>query len=69
MLLVLTGCYAVVVPGIERLSLQVLALDFDLEGTRAVTASKDGTWAVWNINVRYAQDEDPKVRNLVSKIR
>ena len=66
MLLVLTGCYAVVVPGIERFTLQVLALDFDLEGTRAVTASKDGTWAVWNINVRYAQDEDPKVRNLVS---
>jgi len=25
-----------------------------------VTASKDGTWRVWNINVRYHQQEDPK---------
>lgn len=25
-----------------------------------VTASKDGTWCVWNINVRYHQQEDAK---------
>ena len=25
-----------------------------------VTASKDGTWRVWNIDVRYHQQEDAK---------
>jgi hypothetical protein len=35
---------------------------FSPEGNKAVTASKDKTWAVWNLDVRYAQDEDPKVR-------
>lgn len=41
--------------------MQVYCLDFSPEETKAVTASKDGTWVVWNIDVRYAMDEDPKV--------
>jgi WD40 repeat protein len=36
------------------------------DGTRAVTASKDGTLRVWNIDVRYAQQEDPRTLLVVS---
>ena len=39
---------------------QVLAVDFSPDCTRMVTASKDGTWRVWNIAVRYHLQEDPK---------
>lgn len=44
----------------DHVSLQVLSVAFSLDGTRMVTSSKDGTWAVWNIAVRYKQQEDPK---------
>ncbi|KAK3281961.1 hypothetical protein CYMTET_10280 [Cymbomonas tetramitiformis] len=36
-------------------------LCFDAEGTRAITASKDKTLMVWNLNVRYHLNEDPRV--------
>lgn len=39
---------------------QVFAVDFSPCGKRMVTTSKDGTWGVWNVNVRYEQYEDPK---------
>ncbi len=39
---------------------QILCLAFAPDATKMVTASKDGTWRVWNINVRYHQQEDPK---------
>jgi hypothetical protein len=39
---------------------QVLGVAFSDDATRMVTSSKDGTWAVWNIAVRYKQQEDPK---------
>jgi WD40 repeat protein len=32
---------------------QVMAAAFNPDGTKAVTASKDGTLRLWNINVRY----------------
>ncbi|MCO5575909.1 hypothetical protein L7F22_029716 [Adiantum nelumboides] len=35
-------------------------LDFTSDASGIVTASKDGTIRVWNINVRYHLDEDPK---------
>ena len=38
----------------------MLCLDFSPDSKRAVTASKDGTWCIWNIDVRYKMDEDPK---------
>lgn len=40
---------------------QVFCLDFSPDLTKAVTASGDGLLKVWNINVRYHMDEDPKV--------
>ena len=39
---------------------QVTALAFSADDTRAVTASKDGTWGVWDLNVRYKLNEDAK---------
>lgn len=39
---------------------QILCLSFSPDATKMVTASKDGTWRVWNINVRYHQQEDAK---------
>ena len=39
---------------------QVLCLAFSPDSQKMVTASKDGTWRVWNINVRFHQQEDPK---------
>ena len=39
---------------------QVLCLAFSPDSTKMATASKDGTWRVWNINVRFHQQEDPK---------
>jgi len=37
------------------------ALGVSLCGTRAVTAQKDGKLVVWNLDVRYQVNEDPKV--------
>lgn len=42
-------------------SSQVFCLDFSPDLTKMVTASGDGLLKVWNINVRYHMDEDPKV--------
>ena len=39
---------------------QVLCLAFSPDSTKMATASKDGTWRVWNIDVRFHQQEDPK---------
>ncbi|KAG0555738.1 hypothetical protein KC19_11G000500 [Ceratodon purpureus] len=35
-------------------------LDFTWDSQRVITASKDGSIRIWNINVRYHMDEDPK---------
>ncbi len=45
---------------------QVMCVSLSADGKRAVTASKDGTLRVWNIDVRYAQQEDPKTLLVVS---
>lgn len=39
---------------------KVTAVEFSPDGRQAVTASEDGTLRIWNINVRYKQQEDPK---------
>jgi len=39
---------------------KVTAIDFSPDGSKAVTASEDGTLRIWNINVRYNMQEDPK---------
>lgn len=39
---------------------QVLCVAFSPDSQKMVTASKDGTWRVWNISVRFHQQEDPK---------
>jgi len=39
---------------------QVMCAAISADNKRAVTASKDGTLRVWNINVRYELEEDPK---------
>ncbi|KAK9800321.1 hypothetical protein WJX73_001844 [Symbiochloris irregularis] len=38
----------------------VTCLSFSPDSTKAATASKDGTWAVWNLAVRYHMNEDPR---------
>jgi len=38
----------------------VYALAFSPDSRRLATASKDGTWKMWDINVRYTVGEDPK---------
>eukprot|EP00899_Mesostigma_viride_P027789 jgi/Mesvir1/8195/Mv12490-RA.1 len=38
----------------------LVCLAFNNDGTRVVTVSRDGTWKLWNINVRYDVNEDPK---------
>jgi WD40 repeat protein len=35
-------------------------LDFTWDSERIITASKDGSMRIWNIDVRYHMDEDPK---------
>jgi WD40 repeat protein len=35
-------------------SSQVMAVAFNPDGTRAITASKDGTLRIWKTDVRYA---------------
>lgn len=70
-----TACYSSLAQSVlhkwhthwDNVDMQVLALSFSPEGSWVVTASKDGTWAVWNIDVRYALDEDPKVKILSSQ--
>lgn len=47
--------------GMQGHKSQILCLAFSPDSTKMVTASKDGTWRVWNINVRYHQQEDPKI--------
>ncbi|KAL9245290.1 hypothetical protein vseg_018959 [Gypsophila vaccaria] len=39
----------------------VTCLCFAPNSEQIITASKDGTMKVWNINVRYHMDEDPKI--------
>ncbi|KAK9749267.1 hypothetical protein RND81_02G113900 [Saponaria officinalis] len=39
----------------------VTSLCFTPNSEQVITASKDGTMKVWNINVRYHMDEDPKI--------
>eukprot|EP00983_Pelagomonas_calceolata_P070240 1150706-Pelagomonas_calceolata.AAC.3 len=45
---------------------QVMCAAISADNKRAVTASKDGTLRVWNINVRYELEEDPKSTLVVS---
>lgn len=40
---------------------QVMSAAFAPDGSKAVTASKDGTMRIWNLAVRYQLQEDPKV--------
>lgn len=40
---------------------KISAVSFSPDETHAVTASEDGTIMIWNINVRYKQQEDPKL--------
>lgn len=40
---------------------KILAVDFSPDSQRAVTASADGSLKIWDLNVRYAMQEDPKV--------
>lgn len=42
-------------------------VDFGKGSTRAVTASKDGTIKVWDIDVRYAVNEDPHCLTTITK--
>lgn len=46
----------------------VTCLAFASDSSRAVTASKDGTWAVWNLQVRYHLNEDPKLLSQQSQV-
>ncbi|VDK88474.1 unnamed protein product [Litomosoides sigmodontis] len=39
----------------------IYSFAFDQSSTRCVTASKDGTWKVYNIDVRYSQGEEAKI--------
>jgi|AntRauMFilla1563_2_1112583.scaffolds.fasta_scaffold52700_1 WD40 repeat protein len=39
----------------------ITSVAFNHDSTQVVTCSKDQTWRVWNINVRYQVSEDPKV--------
>jgi WD40 repeat protein len=40
-------------PAASVLSLQVMSAAFAPDGSKAVTASKDGTLRIWNLAVRY----------------
>ena len=46
---------------------QVMSVAFSPDNKRAVTASKDGTMRVWNIDVRYHLSEDPKTLVVVGR--
>ncbi|KAG7671967.1 putative Transducin beta-like protein 2 [Nannochloris sp. 'desiccata'] len=39
---------------------KITAVEFSPDSRQAVTASEDGTLRIWDINVRYKQQEDPK---------
>lgn len=39
----------------------VTSVAFSADGTRVVSASTDGFLIVWNIDVRYSLNEDPKI--------
>ena len=39
---------------------QVLVMAFSPGSTRAITASKDGTYKLWSLDVRYQLNEDAK---------
>ncbi|VDM95756.1 unnamed protein product, partial [Onchocerca ochengi] len=39
----------------------IYSFAFDQSSTRCVTASKDGTWKVYNTDVRYSQGEETKI--------
>ncbi len=49
--------HAIMVQGHKR---QVMCIAFSPDNSRAAIASQDGTWSVWNIDVRFRQQEDPK---------
>ncbi|EJD75802.1 hypothetical protein LOAG_17124 [Loa loa] len=42
-------------------SSRIYSFSFDQSSTRCVTASKDGTWKVYNTDVRYSQGEETKI--------
>jgi WD40 repeat protein len=44
---------------------QVMCAAISADNKRAVTASKDGMLRVWDINVRYELEEDPKSKFVV----
>ncbi|KAL6750671.1 WD40-repeat-containing domain protein [Haematococcus lacustris] len=46
---------------------QVLAVAFSPDAKRCVSASKDGTLRVWNIDVRYTLSEDPKTLLVIAQ--
>lgn len=39
----------------------VNSISFSPDATRVATASQDGTWRMWRIDVRYELQEDPKM--------
>lgn len=39
---------------------KISSVAFSPDETKAVTSSEDGTFMIWDINVRYKQQEDPK---------
>lgn len=45
---------------------QVCCVAFSHDSKKVVTASKDGTLRVWNIDVRFALEEDPKTLKVVA---
>jgi hypothetical protein len=47
---------------------QVMAVAFSPDSKRCVTASKDGTLRIWNIDVRYQLEEDPKTLLVVGVV-
>eukprot|EP00892_Ulva_mutabilis_P003838 jgi/Ulvmu1/1826/UM119_0044.1 len=42
----------------------VASVTFNVNGTKAATSCKDGSFRLWNINVRYHQQEDPKLMKM-----
>ncbi len=38
----------------------VYAFDFNQDSTRAITASRDGSWKLYDTDIRYQQGEEPK---------
>lgn len=45
---------------------QIMCIAFSPDGKKVATASKDGTLRIWNIDVRYALEEDPKTLKVIA---